>query len=127
MEFKNGDKVLNKKQDGFTYIGLHPSDSNQSVLYGDSIGLLYADNEFLTLAPKTITLCGIEFPEPVREDLNDGDEYWYVEVKDVTAYSYKWRGDDVDELLLKRGLIQLTKEGAELQRKAMIKSVGGEV
>lgn len=82
------------------------------------------------IKPETMSINGHEFPEPVREPLGKGQEYWVVCIdrqEDALAVSYTWRDDEVDAMWMKRGLIQLTEEGAIAQAKAMIAAAGGEV
>lgn len=73
------------------------------------------------LAP-TITINGITFPEPVRDLLEKRQEYW-VACSDFGIARSRWEGDETDFERLADGLIQLTEEGAKLQREAMLSMV----
>lgn len=80
------------------------------------------------IKPETMTLSGHEFPAPVREPLPVGTLYWQANIgSNELETAWKWSDHDVDKFLLRRALIQLTKEGAIAQAKAMIAAVGGEV
>jgi hypothetical protein len=67
---------------------------------------------------KTININGFEVPEPVRDKLEEGDLYFIPEA--LTIEAYDWSDDEIDNNLLKWGLIHLTKEAAELHIKALI-------
>ena len=69
--------------------------------------------------PKTININGIEVPEPVREPLNFGDEYVALDLICVID-DIEWFGDDWDMENLHLGIIHLTKEAAEIHRKALL-------
>ncbi len=70
---------------------------------------------------KTININGFEVPEPVREPLPYGTEYYTIELcVDVLRLQYIWNNDRVDARLLKAGIIHLTPEAAELHAKALL-------
>jgi hypothetical protein len=88
---------------------------------------LYGGNrpsDLFMVSPPLRSINGYEFPEPVREPLNRGQEYYLVDLTNSTGF-FKNIWDDcfVDVLWLKRGLIQLSIEGAEAQYKAMVKAL----
>ena len=71
--------------------------------------------------PKTIRIGEYDVPEPVREPLEDGKEYWITNFSlEELAYSFKWYGVKFDNRLLKNGLIHLTKEAAAIHAKALL-------
>lgn len=77
------------------------------------------------IKPETISVAGHEFPAPVREPLEDGTKYWQPQPGSIDLQSpWLWSGHRVDEFFLKRGLVQLTKEGAIAQAKVMIAAHG---
>ena len=71
--------------------------------------------------PKTIRIGEYDVPEPVREPLEDDKEYWGV---DPTAtelvWNCKWNNAGFCNLMLRRGLIHLTKEAAVIHAKALL-------
>ena len=75
--------------------------------------------ERMPTPPKTININGIEVPEPVREPLNFGDEYVALDLICVID-DIEWFGDDWDMENLHLGIIHLTKEAAEIHRKALL-------
>lgn len=85
----------------------------------------------LFMAPPPMrSINGYEYPEPVREPLKYGQPYWipFIDRDELThPKRYEWVDASVDRTWLKRGLIQLTKEGAVAQAKAIILACGGEV
>lgn len=84
------------------------------------------DLDLFMYEPATMELAGIKFPEPLREPLEKGKEYWVPHIVYGTVMNSTWNGSLGDMKWLKRGLIQATEEGAQRQLKAMIKSIGGE-
>ena len=71
--------------------------------------------------PRTITINGIEVPEPVREPLEIEQKYFfpYPAYTDRTDW-YEWSGDSVDNQLLNDGLIHLTEEAARAHAEALL-------
>jgi len=69
--------------------------------------------------PKTTSLCGIEYPVPVREALKY-DTYYYVAdiYRVVKPERCTWKDDSYDREWLELGVLQLTKKGAIAQSKA---------
>lgn len=76
--------------------------------------------------PKTITINGIEVPEPLRVDPGYKEVYWIASVSYNCAQTSVWRSDDVDKKWLASGLIHSTKEAAEQHRRALILASGGD-
>ena len=79
------------------------------------------------LAQEMVTIGDVSFPKPESEPLKYDEEYW---VADPAANNYvsasQW-SDKLDELvLLRSGLIHLTRENAIEHAKALIKLSGGE-
>lgn len=75
--------------------------------------------------PKTMTLVGVEFPEPIREEPDDGDICHWVRGSTVDVVCYS-RSIKSLRRAWQMGLLQATYDGAKQQRRAMILSVGGE-
>ena len=69
--------------------------------------------------PPTLFINGIEVTEPVREPLNDGDRYFIPDLCGA-ADDIEWASDCWDMENLRDGLIHLTKESAEIHRKALL-------
>ena len=71
--------------------------------------------------PKTIRIGEYDVPEPVREPLEDDEEYWCVDLTaEEFAWMYKWNNAIFCNLMLRRGLIHLTKEAAVIHAKALL-------
>ena len=71
--------------------------------------------------PKTIRIGEYDVPEPVRETLEDYQEYWGVDtMAEELAWKYTWHNALFCNLKLRRGLIHLTKEAAVIHAKALI-------
>lgn len=93
----------------------------------DVLGYINSDKHEFRIKPETMSINGHEFPIPVRWPLKEGKEYWIAELEVISmAGQAIWRCDEHDFRWLKRGLIQLTEEGAIAQAKAMIAAIGGE-
>jgi hypothetical protein len=71
--------------------------------------------------PKTININGFEVPEPVREPLEAGQEY-YAPCLDIGSLycNFTWNYDNYDFKLLERGIIHLDKESAIKHAKALL-------
>ena len=71
--------------------------------------------------PKTIRIGEYDVPEPVREPLEKDTEYWIASfLLTELADNFKWDSDKFDNLVLKNGLIHLTKEAAVIHTKALM-------
>lgn len=71
--------------------------------------------------PKTIRIGKYDVPEPVREPLENGTEYWGVDLTaEELAWNYKWNSAVFCNLMWRRGLIHLTKEAAVIHAKALL-------
>lgn len=70
--------------------------------------------------PRTIHINGFEVPEPVREPLQRGQEYFVASIDGEKPEMLPWDDDEIDKRVLKRGLIHLTREAAELHAKALL-------
>ncbi|MEX9770835.1 hypothetical protein WEU31_13960 [Morganella morganii] len=71
------------------------------------------------LKPRTIDINGHQVPEPVREPLKIGQEYWRVSIPH-SVDTFEWEDDDRDNLCLELGLIHLTREAAEAHKSALL-------
>jgi len=71
--------------------------------------------------PRTININGHEVPEPVREKLGDDQTYYTVALTSPSSIiGYDWNGDGIDLMLLKSGLIHLTREAAVAHAEALL-------
>ena len=71
--------------------------------------------------PKTITVNGIEVPEPAREAPKMGEKFFFVDLTVPTLTThFSWVDDAFDRDWLKRGLIHSTKEAAIAHAKAIL-------
>ena len=70
---------------------------------------------------KIIDINGFEVPEPLRETLTKGTEYFCVNLLHTNLINVRsWNDYDIDYEYLAKGLIHLTKEAAELHAKALL-------
>jgi hypothetical protein len=78
---------------------------------------------------KTININGYDVPEPVRELPSDLTVYWCPSILSTTymSHAFAWLNGEFDVALLKRGLVHLTKEAAELHSKALLSFTNGEI
>lgn len=93
-----------------------------------STELLDTPDKEYRIKPRTILIGGVEVPEPVKDEngLVDGEDYFLPNLHHERLCSiYTWSEDDIDLLLLKRGLVHKTEEAAILHAKALIKISGG--
>ena len=82
---------------------------------------LWDKDEEYRIKHKTIRIGDTDVPEPVRQALKNGQEYF---IACITGRSFStegtWSGDEYDNRWLSRGLIHLTREAAEIHAKALI-------
>lgn len=81
---------------------------------------IYMDLSF-RLAPRTITVNGVEVPAPEKEVPNHGDEVFYADPcnKDF-YYPITWYGLERNYVALNHNLIYLNKDDAIARAKAML-------
>jgi hypothetical protein len=73
------------------------------------------------VAIRYITINGFEVPEPVREPLKMGEEYWMVALGSLNhCLTNIWGDNEADYRRLKRGLIHKTQEAAEKHAQALL-------
>ncbi|MBD2815956.1 hypothetical protein ID850_14550 [Xenorhabdus sp. Flor] len=85
--------------------------------------IVFKEDMLYRLKPRTIKIGEIDVPEPVRDPLEYGTEYWHVdftEVNSICASGTEWEGDCIDKMYLEQGLIHLARESAELHARALI-------
>lgn len=78
--------------------------------------------------PRTITIAGMEVPEPLREPLDHRKRYYVaIPTDEGLVFKTAWNGDRGDDIWLRRGLIHLTEDAARQHARALIRASGGEV
>ena len=71
--------------------------------------------------PKTITVNGIEVPEPIREEPKVGEKFFLVNLASPTLVNdYSWTQHRYDKVWLNKGLLHLTEEAAIAHAKALL-------
>ena len=71
--------------------------------------------------PKTITVNGIEVPEPAREAPKMGEKFFLVDLISPTLVDdYLWANYKYDNEWLNKGLVHLTEEAALAHSKALL-------
>ena len=85
--------------------------------FGKWHGLLMDDFDEYKLC--TITINGMEVPEPERKPLNYGQDYWVAHVSEPGPFLNFWGGWPFDYRYLENGLIHLTQKNAEAHINAM--------
>lgn len=84
-----------------------------------SCGFLFYENVEYRLKPRYININGHQVPEPVREPLEDDQEYWIADIRYAPSV-FNWENNDADNRWLERGIIHLTKEAAEAHSAALL-------
>ncbi len=75
---------------------------------------------FKPAEPKYIVVNGVNVPEPVRGELEDGQEFWLADVGDP-ARRFRWYASSEQTVRwLSLGLIHLTREAAQAHIDAML-------
>ena len=108
---------------------LDGSDSWDSLLLLTARVLVNPHNKF-RLAQEMVTIGDVSFPKPESDPLELGTKYWIAGL----SYEYYsppipiiWEDDSQDRIMLKRGLVHLSRENANAHGKALIKLSGGNV
>lgn len=71
--------------------------------------------------PKTITVNGVEVPEPIRKEPEIGDKYYLVyPITGNFFIDYSWTNSKQEKQWLEKGLLQQTRHAAIAHAKAMI-------
>jgi len=72
--------------------------------------------------PRTININGFDVPEPVREPLERGQQYYTPNITGCAQIwmGCTWEGYHVDKCWLAKGLIHLTKDAAITHAKALL-------
>lgn len=97
-------------------------DMIESVWYS-SLPRLLGNIEFEEVKDiiKTVSINELEFPRPVKEQLESGTDYYIPHIGSSSeSWDCKWTNHTVDLYRLENNLVQLTKEGAEAQKLAML-------
>jgi len=109
----NGEKVQWTKVDQENWRDVRDQDSFLSAFDN-------RDNKF-RIAPKTIKINGHEVPEPYKEELEYGTEYFYPCISYPDGYgSFCWNGYDKNFYHLNAGIVHLTKEAAIKHAEALL-------
>lgn len=86
------------------------------------------DCDLFMYTPPMRSINGYSYPEPVREPLKFDQKYFIASPLGYDFFSESvWSNSWFDFIWLKRGLIQLTSEGAQAQGRAIILASGGEL
>jgi hypothetical protein len=72
------------------------------------------------LKPKTIRIGKYDVPEPIREPLQDGQNYWVFNLPQNNVFEITWSSKSLDMRWLNNGLLFSTKEDADLMLKAIL-------
>lgn len=72
--------------------------------------------------PRTIRISEIGIPEPVREQLKNGENYFVpaIDCGNCHANRFSWDNDSTDNRLLRQGVVHLTNGAALAHAKALI-------
>lgn len=93
-----------------------PGERSWQQLYGNpnwAIGCDYRRK------PRTIHINGYEVPEPCRSPLQDGAIYFVARLSGNPT-RWTWDSGGADKEWLKKGIVHLTREAAELHAKALL-------
>ena len=82
----------------------------------------WSEEKYYRRKPRTIRIGEIDIPEPVREQLQNGEEYFVPAIECFCKYThnFSWDNDSTDKRLLKKGMVHLTNEAALAHAKALI-------
>ena len=82
---------------------------------------IYDDNIPLRIKPKTININGIEVPEPMREEPEQGAQIWVADpMNSAGVCEFNWHLCPTHKGWLEAGLCHLTQEAAAIHAKALL-------
>jgi len=128
---KSATELYNMYSDTYTlrYIrmlesgGMEVYDQKDEVWLEEDARVVYARTDWVEEEPpvttKTISINGVEFPEPEKEP-PECDTFFYIPVLHDHNLYYRITWTPVLSDLLKKGLVHLTKEGAIAQAQALL-------
>ena len=95
---------------------------------GTSVLRAVAGGSHVRRRPRTITIAGIEVPEPMREAPTRGTQYHCPDLlmRGLTSWA-GWSEAKTDYQSLARGICHYTEEAAQQHARALIIASGGEV
>lgn len=85
----------------------------------DILGWVVTSPNRVRRKPRTITVNGVEVPEPLRE-IVDGQEYWLADVKEGCSPCRFYLEVPHERRWLRNGLCHATAEAAKAHREAML-------
>ena len=118
--------IVHRNGTPFVVIGVERKDVFIKVADREGDSLLFECSEFDEYKLRTITINGVEVPEPVREPLEQGQEYWLADPVSNIPLPDVWHDSQSNYRLLEKGLIHLTKENANAHMEAMRRANKGE-
>ena len=134
MTFKNdlelfealvaGETVVRTDEFNYIQFKLVNGDVNKSYDSGKTWDNLPVDvhSSFLAIKQKTIKIGDIEVPEPVKTELDYGENYYvpHIDHSGCSWTIYRWLYNKTNANHLKYGLIHLTAKNAEKHADAII-------
>ena len=82
---------------------------------------LWEPDRVFVRKPRTITVNGVEVPEPLRYAPEDKTWCWLTQLHNHNkAILVLWEGSDADYIWLRRGLLHATEENALTHAKALL-------
>lgn len=89
--------------------------------WDEVVARVLAAPDLILRKPRTITVNGVEVPEPLRE-MEVGQVFWLAVPADPESnVHYKFCGDSIDHRWLRDGLCRATRAACELHIEAMLK------
>jgi len=111
FEWSRGRKLFKINEDGWAELSRRAADPEYTV----------------RRRPYTITIAGIEIPEPMRTAPPVGTTYWIADPLRFQAHWMRWDGSRGAHKWMSRGLCHFTKEAAETHARVLIIASGGEM
>ena len=104
-----------------------PADTPESAIV-TTLETTLDDDLTERIAPRTIRIGAFDVPEPYRGEMREGQGYFIPNICCISEFAsgVRWHGGKFDHIYLKRGLVHLTPEAAELHGKALASLTAGE-
>lgn len=120
MKHVHHDMIVEWAKDTSRVVEVRGKGTDEWLISQDPVWRDYLLYRFKPAEPKYIVVNGIQVPEPVREPLEDGQEYWLAETNKGKSSGCHWNDNVYHTRWLSLGLIHLTREAAQTHIDAML-------
>ena len=140
---KKGDPIITREGKAMKFIAYVPealtyskivclTDKGGFTFYQETGRIYHGDLEHpedLFMAPPPMrSINGYEYPEPIKEPLEEGQTFFIVDIySDLLYMEFRWNGSHYQNRMMKHGLAHLTKKATIAHAQAIILAGGGKL